>query len=67
MTQGRDSRGHFVKGNVPSNKMLDDRNEMEITFACKRCGKSKPLEEMRTTRRFFPPLTLCRDCWTLVD
>ncbi len=34
----------------------------EITFKCKFCEKSKPLEEMVVLTRFFPPITACRDC-----
>ena len=66
MTQGRDSRGHFVKGNVPAKKRLD-RNQRKITFTCKFCGKPKPVELMRVTTRFFPPIPVCRDCLKLVE
>ena len=34
----------------------------EITFKCRFCGKSKPLDEMRVLTRFFPPIVACRDC-----
>ena len=34
----------------------------EITFKCKLCEKSKPLDEMVVLTRFFPPLVACRDC-----
>lgn len=34
----------------------------EITFRCQNCDKYKPLEDMRTVTRFFPPLVLCQDC-----
>jgi len=34
----------------------------EITFKCKYCGKDKPLDDMRTLTRFFPPVVACRDC-----
>jgi hypothetical protein len=66
MTQGRDSRGHFIKGNVPSNKRLDG-NKSGITFTCKFCGNPKPIEEMRIATRFFPYFPVCRDCLKLVD
>jgi len=33
-----------------------------ITFRCKFCGKTKPLDEMRTLARFFPPVVACQDC-----
>ncbi len=56
----------YVQINVPSNKRLD-RNQREITFTCKFCGKPKPIEEMRIITRFFPPLPACRDCFKLMD
>jgi len=34
----------------------------EITFKCKFCEGSKPLDEMVVLARFFPPLVACRDC-----
>lgn len=34
----------------------------EITFLCRRCGKYKPLAEMRTVTRFVPVLVVCQDC-----
>jgi hypothetical protein len=34
----------------------------EITFRCQNCEKYKPLEDMRTVTRFFPPMVLCQDC-----
>jgi len=39
--EGRDSRGHFVKGNVPWNKRLD--SPRVITFTCRYCYKPKPM------------------------
>jgi len=66
MRESRDSRGRFVKGNVPRNKRLDS-NQREITFTCKFCGKPKLIEEMRIITRFFPPFPVCRDCLKLVD
>ena len=33
-----------------------------ITFKCKFCEKSKPLDEMVVLTRFFPPIVACRDC-----
>lgn len=35
---------------------------LEIKFNCPRCGKSKPLEEMRSITRFLPVLVVCWDC-----
>jgi len=66
MTQGRDSRGRFARGNVPWNKRLDS-TQREIIFTCKYCGEQKPIEEMRVATRFFPPLVVCRDCWKLLE
>jgi hypothetical protein len=34
----------------------------EITFLCRRCGKYKPIAEMRTVTRFVPVLIVCADC-----
>lgn len=34
----------------------------EITFLCQRCGKYKPISEMRTVTRFVPVLIVCADC-----
>ncbi len=34
----------------------------EVTFKCKFCEKSKPLNEMVILTRFFPPIVACRDC-----
>jgi len=34
----------------------------EITFRCKYCGRTKPLSEIITLTRFFPPLVACKDC-----
>jgi len=34
----------------------------EINFLCRRCGKNKPIAEMRTVTRFVPVLIVCADC-----
>jgi len=34
----------------------------EITFKCRFCGGSKPLDEVIVLSRFFPLLVACRDC-----
>jgi len=71
MLEGRDSKGHFVKGNVPWNK--GNKREIPrvipgvITFTCRYCEKQKPLDEMRTATRFFPPLIVCQGCWKLLE
>ncbi len=33
-----------------------------ITFKCKFCERSRPLDEMVVLTRFFPPIVACRDC-----
>ncbi len=34
----------------------------EVTFECKFCEKSKPLDEMVLLDGYFPPIVTCRDC-----
>ena len=34
----------------------------EVTFKCKFCESSRPLDEMVVITRFFPLLVACRDC-----
>ena len=34
----------------------------KVTFHCKFCGNTKNLDEMRTLTRFFPQITVCREC-----
>jgi hypothetical protein len=34
----------------------------KITFRCRFCGRSKPLDKMELLTRFFPPIVACRDC-----
>ena len=34
----------------------------EITFKCRFCERSKPIDEMVVLTRFFPPIVVCRDC-----
>jgi len=41
---------------------VEGKESKIITFRCRGCDKYKPLEDMRTVNRFFPPLVLCRDC-----
>jgi hypothetical protein len=65
MVEARDSKGHFIKGNVPWNRRLDTQSG--IVFTCKFCGKQKPIEEMKVAMRFFSPLPVCRDCWELLE
>ncbi len=39
-----------------------DSKGKKITFQCKYCEKSKPLEEMVVLNRFSPQVLACRDC-----
>ncbi|MFC2010461.1 hypothetical protein ACFLVU_04190 [Chloroflexota bacterium] len=34
----------------------------KITFKCKFCEKSRPLDEMVVMTRYFPPIVACRAC-----
>lgn len=34
----------------------------EVTFKCKFCERSRPLDEMVVITRFFPQIMACRDC-----
>ena len=34
----------------------------KVTFKCRVCERSKPLDEMVVVTRFFPPIVACRDC-----
>ncbi|MDP3879826.1 MAG: hypothetical protein Q8Q07_05935 [Dehalococcoidales bacterium] len=34
----------------------------EITFTCKLCEKSRPLDDMVVVMKYFPPVVVCRDC-----
>jgi len=53
-TQYRDPKtGRFVRVST---------KPKEFTFRCKFCGKDRPLDDMRTLTRFFPPLVACREC-----
>lgn len=40
----------------------EEAKTKEVTFKCKFCGKSKPLDEMVVLTRYFPPIVACRDC-----
>jgi hypothetical protein len=40
--------------------------EMKITFKCSRCGREKPIEDMRTVTRFIPVLIVCQDCARII-
>jgi hypothetical protein len=34
----------------------------DIKFKCRRCGRERPLSEMRSVSRFLPALIVCVDC-----
>jgi len=34
----------------------------EVTFKCKFCERSQPLDEMTVLTRFFPPIVICWEC-----
>jgi len=46
--------------NPKTGKLVPDPKE--VTFKCKYCGETKPLDDMRTLTRFFPPVVVCREC-----
>jgi hypothetical protein len=33
-----------------------------VSFTCKFCGESKPLDDLVVIRRFFPQLAACSEC-----
>jgi len=43
-------------------KAIPEKEAVDITFTCKFCGESKPLDEMILETRFFPILVSCREC-----
>ena len=40
----------------------ETKETREVTFKCKFCGNTKPLDEMRVLTRFFPPIVVCPEC-----
>jgi len=38
-----------------------------ITFKCRLCERSRPLDEMVVLTRFFPPVVACKDCAKMID
>lgn len=46
---------------VPGNNGLDTARR-ELTFTCKSCGKVAPIGDIRVVMRFFPPLSVCKEC-----
>ena len=43
-------------------KVSPEKEIKEITFTCRFCGETKPINEMILQTRFFPVLTSCRAC-----
>ena len=35
---------------------------LEVKFRCQRCGKDRPLADMRSVGRFNPVMIVCRKC-----
>ena len=47
---------------VLNKKQIEVSENKEVTFKCKFCGKTKPLDEMRFPKGFSPTIVACRDC-----
>jgi len=43
-------------------KKKDGSKGKDVTFKCKFCEESKPLDDMVVLTRYFPPVIACRDC-----
>jgi hypothetical protein len=43
-------------------KKVPPETTEEIKFKCRRCGRQRPLSEMRSVSRFLPVLIVCVDC-----
>jgi len=43
-------------------KKNGESKDRELTFKCKFCEKSKPINDMIVMTKFFPPVVLCREC-----
>lgn len=43
-------------------KVEESKDGEPLTFKCKICEKSKPLDEMVVVTKFFPPVVFCREC-----
>lgn len=43
-------------------KKLEDRRDNKLTFKCRFCQQSRPVEDMVLITRFFPPMVACREC-----
>lgn len=51
-----------TKTELLNKKQSESKETKDITFKCKYCGKTWPLDDMRTLSRFFPPVVACREC-----
>ena len=40
----------------------EEPRPLEIKFRCQRCGKERPLADMRSVTRFNPVMIVCRYC-----
>jgi ribosomal protein S14 len=38
------------------------KSPQEVIFRCRRCGRERPLADMRSVTRFLPILIVCKDC-----
>ena len=47
---------------TPKIKGGEKSKAKEVTFKCKFCERSKPLDEMVVLTRFSPSIVACRDC-----
>ena len=34
----------------------------DITFTCKFCGQSKPLQDLIVIKHFYPQMSACKEC-----
>jgi hypothetical protein len=40
----------------------EEAKPLAIKFKCQRCGKDRPLADMRSIARFNPVMIVCRKC-----
>jgi transcription elongation factor Elf1 len=40
----------------------EEPRPLNITFRCQRCGKERPLADMRSVTRFNPVMIVCKYC-----
>ncbi len=60
---------HYVEGCIMTKetRMEETSKVKNLTFTCKFCERSKPLNEMVIMTKFFPSIVLCRDCEKKMD